>query len=326
MNDIIILIFGLIIVFLGSLLFTNGIEYFAKKLNWSKSFTGSIISPIFTSFPELIIIVIAVTVYGGKSGFEISLGTIFGEPFMSSSVAYSFILLAVIFSFLINKSSKKEFVVDRILYLPYLFIIILFPLILLPHYFPFLSIFLAILFLFSYFLYIYLIYKKAKEFIVEEVEIPYFGKIMKPMFGTIFQLILSLILLYFGSNLLIESIEKISSYSSISSFGLSILIIPIGTGIPETLTAMIWAYQGKDTFAISSLVGEKILYATFYPGIALFFIPWVIDFHGFLSVLATTIISLIYLYYIRKGKIPLYALSFGLIFFISYIILIFIIT
>ncbi len=326
MNDIITLTIGLIIVFFGSLLFTNAIEYFGKRLNWSKSFTGSIISPIFTSFPELIIILIALLVYGGTSGFEISLGTIFGEPFMSSSVAYSFILLAVIFSILIKKSAKKEFVVDRILYLPYLFILLLFPLILLPHYFPSISIFLGIVFLSSYVLYVYLIYKKGEEYIVEEVDKPYLGKIMNPMMGTVLQLILSVILLYAGSNLLIDSIEKISSYSSISSFGLSILIIPIGTGIPETLTAMIWAYQGKDTFAISSLVGEKILYATFYPGITLFFIPWTIDFHGILSVLATTVISLIYLIYIKKGKIPLYALSYGLIFFIAYVILIFIIT
>ena len=102
------------------------------------------------------------------------------------------------------------------------------------------------------------------------------------------------------------------------------IIIPAATAIPETITAIIWGYRGKDTLSIGSLVGEKILYATFYPALGLFLTSWVLDINAVFSVVVTTIISLFLLYFILKRRLPWYGLCFGFILFVVYSILVFV--
>jgi cation:H+ antiporter len=133
------------------------------------------------------------------------------------------------------------------------------------------------------------------------------------------------VLLYFGSRYLVSSVATIAQRINASPLGVAMIIIPAATAIPETITALIWGYRGKDTLSIGSLVGEKILYSTFYPALGLFLTSWVLDDHAIFSVIVTTVISLILLYYIRKQRLPWYGLLFGLGFFVAYGILIFLV-
>jgi cation:H+ antiporter len=105
--------------------------------------------------------------------------------------------------------------------------------------------------------------------------------------------------------------------------GLAVVIVPAATAIPETASAIIWSFKGKDTFSIGSLVGEKILYCTFYPGLALFVTGWVLDIHAYLSVIATTVVSLILLYFIARQKMPWWGLCIGFVFFVAYAFIVF---
>jgi len=138
-----------------------------------------------------------------------------------------------------------------------------------------------------------------------------------------FQLSVSIALLYLGSRFLVSSVITISGGISISPLGLAMIVVPAATALPETVTALIWGYRGKDTLSIASLVGEKTLYATFYPALGLFLTSWVLDIHAVFSVIATTVVSLVLLYYVRKQRLPWYVLLFGLAFFIGYAVLIF---
>ena len=138
------------------------------------------------------------------------------------------------------------------------------------------------------------------------------------------QILLAAVLLYFGSRLLVSSVDTISQRINVSPLGLAMIIIPAATAIPETITAIIWGYRGKDTLSIGSLVGEKILYATFYPALGLFLTSWVLDINAVFSVVVTTIISLFLLYFILKRRLPWYGLCFGFILFVVYSILVFV--
>jgi cation:H+ antiporter len=108
-----------------------------------------------------------------------------------------------------------------------------------------------------------------------------------------------------------------------SPLGLALIVVPAATAIPETTSALIWGYRGKDTLSLGSLVGEKILYSTFYPAMGLFLTSWALDRHAYFSVLATTVISFILLLFILRKKMPWWGLCFGLFFFVAYAILIF---
>ncbi len=316
MNSFLLLLLSVLTVFAGSLLFVNAVEYIGRILNWSKSFLGAIISPLFTSFPELIVFATALLLADHVTGNEIAIGVIIGQPFMASSVAYGLLLFAIIPSVLLGKRKSKIMQVEGSLAYPYVFLSLLFPLLLLAWYLPrFFSYFLGIGLLASYVFYLKIMWKKNTEIVEEGEEKPFLSRFISPNSATVVQLALSLLLLLYGSNLLVESLSTISSSIGLNALTLSIIVIPLATIIPETITAMIWAYRGKDTLAIGSLVGEKVLYSTLYPGIALLLIPWALNGNAVMSIAFTVLISLIYAYYINRGKFPLYALSFGVVFF-----------
>ena len=154
----------------------------------------------------------------------------------------------------------------------------------------------------------------------EGAEIPYFMHLRNHWGLAALQLLVSALLLYYGANLMVQAITLISDIHRVSPLVVAILVIPVATAIPETLSAMIWAYRGRNSLAIGSIVGEKVLYATFYPGMAMFFIPWELDAQVYLSVLATTLVSLVFFLFSRRGKMPFYAMAIGLPFFIAYIV------
>lgn len=323
MNTVFLLVISILTVFFGSLIFVNAIEYVGGLFKWSKSFVGAIISPFFTSFPELIVFVIAILSADHLHGNDIAIGVIFGEPFISSSLAYTLVLGAILASLFIRKKKKKYLEVDKGLSYPYAFVSVLYPFLILAGYLTrSLNYVLGVVFLVAYVIYVYIMYKEESSLLGEEEEEPFLSRFMNPKTGSVIQILVAVVLLYFGSELIVHSISNLSLSLGIDALTLAIIIIPFATAIPETLTAMIWGYQGKDTFSVASLVGEKVLYTTLYPGIALLIIPWNINESAVISVITAEVISLLYIFYIRRGKFPLYALSFGLVFFVLFIYLV----
>ncbi len=166
---------------------------------------------------------------------------------------------------------------------------------------------------------------------IEDSGEPYFCRIISRassgrMVLAVLQLLVAVGLLYFGSERMGGAVETLSQGIGLSPLALALLIVPAATAIPETSTALIWGFKGKDTLSLGSLVGEKVLYSTFYPALALFVTSWTDDIHILLSVIATTVISLMLYLCIRFNKLNWYTLCFGLIFFIVYIIMIFVLN
>jgi cation:H+ antiporter len=291
---------------------------------------GTILAPLFTSFPEMIVFLVAVFGYSGTSGEQIGIGTLFGQPFMASSLSYGLVGFAALIGFLLKKRSSTVLVVDKTLAIPYTFITVLFPLALVPS-FVHLSLIkhlCGMLFLAAFIYYTYLMYQRRTAERIEDATEPYLSKVtpkgrMYTMVGATIQLMMAVMLLYEGSKKLVELVDTLSKGAGISPTGLALILVPAATAIPETSSALIWGYRGKDTLSIGSLVGEKILYSTFYPAMGMFLTSWVLDIHAYSSVIATTIVSLILLYYIAKQKMPWYGLCFGLFFFALYALMIF---
>lgn len=222
-------------------------------------------------------------------------------------------------------------IVDKTLAIPYIFIIVLFPLTLIPGFIHivWLRYLFCVLFLGIFILYLRLMYRRRIVEPIEEVDDLIFTKFtsklrLHQMIVLAIQLLVGVVLLYFGSRYLVSSVASVSQSINVSPLGLAVIIIPAATAIPETITALIWGYRGKDTLSIGSLVGEKVLYSTFYPAIGLFLTSWVLDIHAIFSVIVTTIISSILVFYIWRQKLPWFILLFGLAFFVAYGVLTFI--
>lgn len=323
---IVFLLISILVVFVSALLYVNSIEFLGYRFNIGHSFVGAILSPLFTSLPELVVLLIAVFGLGGVSGAAVGVGTIFGEPFIASSVSYGLVGIFALFGFFLKRRKHSYLEVSRTLAIPFIFVTILFPIALVPSVFHSLHvrILFGLLFFSTYLAYVGLMYRQRNLEVVSEAEYPYFCKIISHKeIGSFVQLAISVIVLYIGASQLVSIVNQISISLGTSLIGLSIIVIPAATAIPETASALIWGFRGKDTLSIGSLVGEKVLYSTLYPAIGLFLTTWVLDIHAYLSVLATTVVSSLMLLFISKKKIPWYGLTFGLAFFAVYVLLIF---
>jgi len=326
-----VLLGSLVGVFIASLLFINALEWLGNRLKLGSSFVGAVLSPIFTSFPELLVILIAIFSDIGAAGQEVGIGTIFGEPFMVSGLSYGLVGIAVVIGYFRKKRAGTTLVIDRTLAIPYIFIVVLFPLALIPGFahIAWLKYLFGAGFLVVFVFYMRLMYRRRMAEQIEEAEEltfarPVRGARLNTMAVLVVQLSTAVALLYFGARFLVSSVVTISQGISISPLGLAMIVIPVATALPETMTALIWGYRGKDTLSIACLVGEKALYATFYPALGLFLTSWVLDIHAIYSVIATAVVSLVLLYYVRRQRLPWYALFFGFAFFIGYAVLIFV--
>jgi len=322
-NLIIDLFLGGATVFVATLIFVNAAEYIINRYKLGPTLVGAVVSPIFTSFPELVVLVYAIFVYGEISGESIGIGTVFGQPFMTSSLSYGLIGISALFGYILGKRKTLTLSVSRNLAVPYTTITLLYPLTLIPSIFPELKNLFGLLFILFFILYVITIYRMKEEKIIEVHGDLYFLRILPSKelekMAIFAQILLSALLLYYGSSKLVKSVDILAKSIGVSSLGVALIVIPAATALPETLTALIWSFKGEDSLSIGSLVGEKVLYSTFYPGLALLLTSWILDFHAYISVVATIVVSLVFLYYILKEKIPVYALFLGFLFFILYV-------
>ncbi len=86
--DIAILVIAFLVILLGAELFTNGIEWFGRKLNLAQGAVGSVLAAVGTALPETMIPVIAIIFgSGSEAAHDVGVGAILGAPFMLSTLA-----------------------------------------------------------------------------------------------------------------------------------------------------------------------------------------------------------------------------------------------
>ena len=97
--DALILIGAFIVILLGAELFTNGIEWFGRKLELAEGAVGSVLAAVGTALPETMIPIIAILSGGGSSSSHgIGVGAILGAPFMLSTLAMCVTGVAVLWA------------------------------------------------------------------------------------------------------------------------------------------------------------------------------------------------------------------------------------
>jgi hypothetical protein len=88
------------------------------------------------------------------------------------------------------------------------------------------------------------------------------------------QLAASVPLLLAGSYVMVGSAADMSRALGIPAISLSIIVIPLATALPETLSSLIWAFRGRDTLAVGALIGESVMFSTVYPALGILLTGW----------------------------------------------------
>ena len=65
--DLLILLSALVIILIGAELFTNGIEWFGRKLELAEGAVGSVLAAVGTALPETMIPIIAIVFATGEA-------------------------------------------------------------------------------------------------------------------------------------------------------------------------------------------------------------------------------------------------------------------
>ena len=85
--DLVVLVIAFLIILLGAELFTNGIEWFGRKLELAEGAVGSVLAAVGTALPETMIPIIAILFASGEASHAVGIGAILGAPFMLATLA-----------------------------------------------------------------------------------------------------------------------------------------------------------------------------------------------------------------------------------------------
>ena len=271
--DIVVLAIAFVVILAGAELFTNGIEWFGRKLNLAQGAVGSVLAAVGTALPETMIPIIAIAFGGGGEATDaVGIGAILGAPFMLSTLAMFVTGVGVIF-WRKRRASGTRMVVDTTV---------------LVHDIRY--------FVLAYALAI------ATAFVPPEIGwvrgscrgrpdrdlrglregplrrrggrgartttcAPLRFRRMDPaghrrdpavprLRVVNLQVLFALACIIGGAYLFVGAVERLAHTLGVSEILLALVIAPIATELPEKFNSLIWVRQGKDTLAMGNITGR----------------------------------------------------------------------
>lgn len=293
----ILLLVALGIILLGATVFTNGLEWFGKKMKLSDGAVGSIFAAVGTALPETLVPLVAILFGSGASGHAIGIGAIIGAPFMLGTLALFISGLAV----MLNRKKRDDYPVMRVdtvvmrrdmEYFMILYGVAIIAAFLGGH--PVIKTFVALALLLAYSAYVMKTLKgggepEAHEIEESEIEPCYFApKSHDPHMAIIgFQVLGSLLLIVWGSYIFVDKVQIISLQLGISPFILAMIIAPVATELPEKFNSVIWINKGKDTLAIGNITGAMVFQGSVITAIGIMMTDWHLNTAALLTVALT---------------------------------------
>ena len=320
------LILSLGIILLGAELFTNGIEWFGRRLRLAEGAIGSVLAAVGTAMPETMIPIIAIIFSKGAQSDQIGIGAILGAPLMLSTVAF-FVTGVAVFTFTAAGRRTPRMTVDpailgRDLKSFFLVYAVAIGATFLPGR-PY-KILVAIFLVAAYLYYVRQTFccvsgsghehELGPLHFHREAEVPRLRIIVSQVFA-------ALVLIVGGAHLFVRNLSHIALASGVSAFVLATLITPIATELPEKFNSITWIRQRKDTLALGNISGAMVFQSSIPPVIGLLFTQWALDTQA----LATAIVALAATIFawaelsLRKRLSP-YTLLAGILFYAAYIV------
>lgn len=329
MIDILLLLLALAIILFGATVFTNGLEWFGKKLNISDGAVGSVFAAVGTALPETLVPLIAILFGSKETGTSIGVGAIIGAPFMLGTLALFISGIAV----MLNRKKRPDYPVMRvditvvrrdIEYFLALYGIAI-ACTILKH--PVFKVFVALSLLFCYAGYVFQTLRGGNQEPMEESDIDpcYFapGSHDPKLRIILAQVVSSLLLIVWGAHMFVEKVQIISLRSGISAFVLAMIIAPIATELPEKFNSVIWINRGKDTLAIGNVTGAMVFQSSVITAIGIMMTPWTLSPIALMTVFLTfASVAIAYAQIRIKGRLTPGTLLPGGIFYLLFLVMV----
>ena len=340
--DIVILILAFVVILMGAELFTNGIEWFGRKLELAEGAVGSVLAAVGTALPETMIPIIAILFVTGTSSDEVGVGAILGAPFMLSTLAMFVTGLAVLWAAR-RRSTGGEMRVDTVVLAHDMrFFGIAYALAIGAAFLPLEPVWLKWIVAFVL-LGIYAWYVKGHfeaDAEVDAADLPplRFRRLDRgahrtdptvPRLRVVnVQVVAALALIILGAVFFVDAVGHLATRFNVDRVLLALVIAPIATELPEKFNSVIWVRQGKDTLAMGNITGAMVFQSTIPTVVALLFAPssWVAAEGSYVAFASAGIAFLssavIFIPMARRGVLHGRNLLVGGLFYVAYLVLV----
>ncbi|MFL5645959.1 MAG: sodium:calcium antiporter [Chloroflexota bacterium] len=340
--DILILIAAFVIILLGAELFTNGLEWFGRKLELAEGAVGSVLAAVGTALPETMIPIIAILFASGASSHEVGVGAILGAPFMLATLAMFVTGIAVLYQARHRSTGDKMKVDTGVLAHDMRYFAIAYALAIGAAFLPLDPVWLkwivAVALIAIYAWYVKGHFESDAEIAAEGLAPLRFHRLdmnahrAQPAVPRLrivnVQVLVALGLIILGAVFFVNAVEHIATQFNVDSTLLALVIAPIATELPEKFNSIIWVRGGKDTLAMGNITGAMVFQSCIPTVVALIFASstWVVSEDSLVAFASAGIAfvssAVIFIPMARRGYLSGRSLLVGGVFYLVYLALV----
>jgi cation:H+ antiporter len=284
--DVLILVIAFVVILIGAELFTNGIEWFGRKLRLAEGAVGSVLAAVGTALPETMIPIIAILSGGGsEASHGVGVGAILGAPFMLSTLAMFVTGIAVLYVARKRPRGDDMPVDTAVLAHDMRFFGIAYAIAIAAAFLPLEPAWpkwiVAVVLLGIYAWYVKGHFEDDPSVDASDLAPLRFNRLdpatpntddTVPRLRVVnLQVLFALGAIVVGAFFFVGSVEHLSTSLGIAPTILALVIAPIATELPEKFNSVIWVRQGKDTLAMGNITGAMVFQSTIPTVVALLF-------------------------------------------------------
>jgi len=335
--DIVVLFLALIVILVGAELFTNGIEWFGRKLDLAEGAVGSVLAAVGTALPETMIPFIAIVFGGGGTSTEVGVGAVLGAPFMLGTLAMFVTGVAILASRKHRRQGVEVAVNQKVLLHDLRWFVLSYGLAIAAAFLPpgfemgKVGVAIALLVVYGWYVRAHLSAEAGEH---DEDLAPLRlrhldrgrGHHRVPRLRVVgVQVVLALACIVVGAVFFVGAVQGLAASLGVGSELLALVIAPIATELPEKFNSVIWVRQGKDTLALGNITGAMVFQSAIPTSVALVFAPaaWSIGPDSALSFLSAGIalasLAAIFLPLRIGRRLTGRGLAVGGIFYVAYL-------
>ena len=347
MIELALLAVALVIILLGAELFTNGIEWFGRKLNLAEGAVGSVLAAVGTALPETMIPAVAILM-GSRaadpsSSEGVGVGAILGAPFMLATLAMFVTGVGVILAARRRRFGTLMPVDTRVLGLDISYFFVAYAIAvgsaLVP---PDLVVvrYSAVAALVVLYLHYVKRHFDADPQTHEDNDLPalrlrrwdlpgFRADPQVPRLRVInLQVAIALGMILVGAVVFVDNVQDLALSMNLDPALLSLVIAPIATELPEKFNSLIWVRQGKDTLAMGNITGAMVFQSCFPTAIAIIFAAeaWTVTGESLIAFGSAGIAFLstaaIVVPMVRRQMLSAHVLLVGGLFYVAYLALV----
>ena len=339
--DLLILGGSFALILFGAELFTNGIEWFGRKLELAEGAVGSVLAAVGTAMPETMIPIIAIVFAQGAGHEQIGVGAILGAPFMLATLAMFVTGGAVLWRKRRWPEGDRMNVNVAVLGMDMRVFAMAYSLAitaaLLPAGSTWPKLIVAVALLAIYAWYVKRHFEADPDVDAADLAPLRFRRLDPQHRGVLgpprlrivtLQVIAALACIIGGAIAFVDAIEHVAHAIGVAEVLLALVVAPIATELPEKFNSIIWIRQGKDTLAMGNITGAMVFQATIPTVVALVLAPasWVIEPGSYVAFASAGIAFLssaaIFVPMARRGRLTGRSLLIGGVFYVAYLALV----